>query len=451
MNIKNSLRALLLVNLLLTIGFAQSAPSPPPETCDEREAREEARWEQSPHSGLSNVFHNEHVGIKDSFCRIHETRGKEKVYKIEDFGRNLFTGEGLHPAVGGIVPGSGLAVGGALNLEGNSASLPLRFNGSGEARGSINGFWVAGGQLEITGSAGKPENQHNHFVIAFEHHSLPQLTYYGLGNASAADNKTLYGLQVNKVNGTLEISLPKSFTVVGITEGLWITQEGFHGSSTPSIEQKFTSADTPGLNTHTAYFVYGAGIHWNYPAAKRLRGYRTEVAARFRAFHETSGAPYSFRRFDVNWSQHYTPENAKLGTLSLLSRLVISGTSSTNQVPFYLQPTLGGTDIENQADLRSYKDYRFRDPNLLSFQAEYERGIWGPIGGLFFYDVGKVAVKRSDLALDHLRHSFGVGMTLRVGDVPYLRLYFAWGGKEGTHTNVTGNTNNLGYELKGVF
>jgi hypothetical protein len=58
-------------------------------------------------------------------------------------------------------------------------------------------------------------------------------------------------------------------------------------------------------------------------------------------------------------------------------------------VPFYLQPTLGSTDIDNLDILRSYRDYRFRAPNALAFQAEYTHWIVDPLGMLFFYDVGK--------------------------------------------------------------
>lgn len=126
--------------------------------------------------------------------------------------------------------------------------------------------------------------------------------------------------------------------------------------------------------------------------------------------------------------------------------------SRGNAVPFYLQPTLGGTDIEKQTGLRSYRDYRFRAPNLVSFQAEYNRVLWGPLGGLLFYDVGKVAMTRGNLSLNHLHHSYGVGVTLALGNFHYVRLSFAWGGGEGTHTALTSNlTRPVAEPLKGVF
>jgi hypothetical protein len=63
-----------------------------------------------------------------------------------------------------------------------------------------------------------------------------------------------------------------------------------------------------------------------------------------------------------------------------------------NAIPFYLQETLGGTDIDNQPTLRAFKDYRFRGPDLMMFQAEYDRKVWKYIGVLVTYDAGQVAL-----------------------------------------------------------
>jgi hypothetical protein len=41
-------------------------------------------------------------------------------------------------------------------------------------------------------------------------------------------------------------------------------------------------------------------------------------------------------------------------------------------VPFYFQPTLGGSDINGTAALASYQDYRFRAPNNILARASFE-------------------------------------------------------------------------------
>jgi len=105
-------------------------------------------------------------------------------------------------------------------------------------------------------------------------------------------------------------------------------------------------------------------------------------------------------------------------------------------VPFYFQPTLGGGDIDNQRTLASYADYRFRAPNALLFRAQYEQPLpkYSFLGVIFRADSGKVGIARGDLDLSHLRHSYGVGLTVRADNFPYLVFMYAWGGTEGHHT-----------------
>ena len=70
---------------------------------------------------------------------------------------------------------------------------------------------------------------------------------------------------------------------------------------------------------------------------------------------------------------------------------------------------------------------------MLAARFEYARAIHDPLGLLVFSDVGKLGEKIRDLGLTHLKHSFGVGVTLRAGNLAYLQLYYAWGGGEGSH------------------
>ena len=92
----------------------------------------------------------------------------------------------------------------------------------------------------------------------------------------------------------------------------------------------------------------------------------------------------------------------------------------------------------------SYNDYRFRAPNLLLLQENFEHSIWGPFGLKLVADQGRVALTRGDLGFDHLKHSFAAGLTLRAGGFPMVSLLFAWGGSEGTHNIFAMNSSLLG-------
>ena len=441
-----------------SVGRAQaSANKTKPEDCDKEVSREKAEWAKTEHTWVESELHVQRVEEKQTWCRIKATHKGERFHSWEDFGRVLLTGEGIHPVAGSIVPNSGFAGGLSLNLDYAARDSQVRFSESMEARGSANGFWVAGGSLNLLGSGKRTDNRHNDVTISAAHRSLPQLPFFGIGNASALANQTLFGLTdtVLKINGAHP--LPKGFQLLGVAEGLWASPQGFQGSTIPSIEKVFTPTNTPGLQVSTGYFVYGAGIYWEHPVDECMEcWWKTDFSATIREFHEATGLPYSFRRLDIVWRQDFDLDfgsNVDLGTLSLTGRLKESVATGGNQVPFYLQPTFGGTDIENIDVLRSYRDYRFRAPHLLAFQAEYTRAIRDPLGVLLFYDVGKVAAARGDLDFTHMKHSFGAGFTLRVGNLPWFKLYYAWAGPEGSHTTYTGNTNNftLDSDLRGVF
>jgi hypothetical protein len=121
-------------------------------------------------------------------------------------------------------------------------------------------------------------------------------------------------------------------------------------------------------------------------------------------------------------------------------------------VPFYLQETVGGSDIDNVAALRGFQDYRFRALNLFVIQTQYERRLLhavkegstastirraaGALGVLGFYDAGEVALKASDLSFGSLRQSFGFGLTFWSGDKVFFRAYVGLGSGEGLHTFV---------------
>ena len=130
-----------LASVSLIWGQTSGTPSPTPPDCDRHAAQEKVSWGKTQHDWLSNVLHKQDVETKQTWCHIWEAQGYDRVHKVEDFGRVLFTGEGIHPSVGNIVPGSGMAGGMAFNLARASTSdPPIRYSGNVEARGSINGF-----------------------------------------------------------------------------------------------------------------------------------------------------------------------------------------------------------------------------------------------------------------------------------------------------------------------
>jgi hypothetical protein len=138
----------------------------------------------------------------------------------------------------------------------------------------------------------------------------------------------------------------------------------------------------------------------------------------------------------------------------LASRVVVSDPRAHNDVPFYLQPTLGGGDINDENVLRGYSNYRFRAPNLVAYELSYERPIFDPLGLRIFGELGRVGLRAGDLGFSGLKSSVGASLTFRLGGAAIAEISFGWSEAEGLHVYSTGNSNNLGgltAGLRGVF
>jgi hypothetical protein len=139
----------------------------------------------------------------------------------------------------------------------------------------------------------------------------------------------------------------------------------------------------------------------------------------------------------VQWSRN------REGAVRARLLLMTSTAPDDNRVPFYLQPTLGGSDINGDRMLASYDDYRFRGANLLLLQESVEHSIAGPFGAYLLLEQGKVAALHDIPGFDGLRTSTTIGVTLRAGGFPMINLSFSFGG--GSHHVIAAmNTTLLG-------
>jgi hypothetical protein len=417
-------------------------------------------------------------------------------FKIPDCAEELFTGKPVHIAVGSIAPQNGF--GGGVAYVGGKPTTDWITSWDFDAIGSINGSWRAGAYIKLVHTPvtpgvgvgfGTPPPSIKPNLMGLPEHpvinlyaqtiSLNKLTYFGLGPHTTLAGRTFYGMRETIVG----VSAVKPFyeklnaSLYGEVNGRFVALRPSHNQASPSIETLYNEATAPGLIDQPSTIQLGEGIRMR---PLLFNDYlRLNYDLNYKQYFAPGNSSFSFQRLTFHLSHEIPiykdttrnllprdangPDDCSLdpsasppecpkayvrnreGTIGFLIHSALSMTPGGNIVPFYYQPTLGGSDIDGNTSLPSYQDFRFRAPNVLFFRESFEHSIFSlPLGFAFMADQGKVALNRGDLGPNPWLHSFSTGLTLRAGGFPQVYLLFSWGGSEGTHTSASVNSSLLG-------
>src|ERR1700687_301480 len=209
--------------------------------------------------------------LQKDVCKI--LNWSDQLPNIENLLVHLFTGPGLHPTAGVVVPGSGAAGWLALNLEWNqTAPVYERVATSIEARGSEEGFWAAGASLQTLLSGFIKDGKAPQFTFGAKHFDLARLPYYGLGNGSALASRASYGLTETEVSAALDVPAPFGLTLSGELDGLWFVPD-----PTSLFNTAYNETSAPGLHARPAYIRPRLSAAWKYPRDETLYGFSTSA------------------------------------------------------------------------------------------------------------------------------------------------------------------------------
>jgi len=368
---------------------------------------------------------------------------------------STFRSRPFHFVAQSIVPGSGVGGGGRYAPDLNEKS-GAQNQLQATSVITIRQFWLAELKFSSQRSIDKDWNKSGESLginLYARNRSLPLMTFYGLGPNTNAHNSVKFSERDTSEGIEVKTPFPgvSWLSAGGKLEGLWPNVGGVTGSNVVSIQQQYTEQTAPGLTTQPPMVHEQIYLH---PHRRFLKRFALDYNVAYNFYQDTSSGHFSFRRFETTLEHRFYPEKKKHGGVieqnyfSVRWRYSASDASTGNAVPFYLQETIGGSDIDNQPSLRAFRDYRFRGPDLMTVQAEYDRRLCQDcapckegiirtvcehLGLVVAYDAGKVALQKSDLDFSSMHQSFGGGVAIYLGKDVIFRMAVALGGGEGTH------------------
>jgi outer membrane protein assembly factor BamA len=320
---------------------------------------------------------------------------------------------GFRLKLGGLVSGSGFALGPEyLRRDLADGGVIIRAS----ARASAKRYQLYDGQVTFPKLVGRRLLVDLYSV----HRNYPRIDYYGPGPNSSKAGRTDYRLEDTAFDLKAEVT-PVRHVWLGGTSGYLAVNTG------PGTDPRFASTErvygpalTPGIDNQANYLRNGVFARYDYvdnpggprQGGKYLFGYTWNS--------DRSRDLYSFRRMDLE-VQQYIPFFNRRRVIALRGKSVLTYAGPGQTVPFYLQPTLGGSD-----DLRGFRPFRFYDDNLVVFNCEYR---WESFSGLdmaVFADAGKVFHRRVDWNLKDLEASAGFGFRFNVRNDVFMRIDVAF-------------------------
>ncbi|MCC6587274.1 MAG: BamA/TamA family outer membrane protein [Bryobacterales bacterium] len=307
---------------------------------------------------------------------------------------------GLTPTIGGMINQSGFAAGiQFLRPDLMQGRLLLRTS----ARVSTRAYQMA--DFEI----GLPRLAHDKsfFDLYVRHRNYGAVSYFGPGPHSKHTGGTSYRLEDTTTDFWTGVKLHQRMRL-GVTGGALLMNVGPPDAARyPEIQNVYTPRQVPGLDRQSNYLRGGAIAHLDLRDSPYYPRSGGQYYARFDYYDDRTWGQYDFRRLTAE-AQQFIPMFNKKRVIAARARGVFSYPNPRQQVPFYLQPSLGAAD-----DLRGFVPFRFYDNNAMVANVEWRWEILNGVEGALFGDAGKVFPRPGLMNLRNIQYSFGGGLRFR--------------------------------------
>jgi hypothetical protein len=262
-----------------------------------------------------------------------------------------------------------------------------------------------------------PQREMRYFLdLGAVHRNYPGINYYGPGPDSRKSFRSNFRLEDTEFNGIAGVRPIPHLQAGGSVGYLLVNVGPGTDKRFVSAERVFPAAETVGIDQQADFLRHGFFAQYDYrdiPGGPRSGG---NYIVEYSDYSDRTLGRHDFRRLDLHLQQFLGFFNGRR-VIALRGKSVWTFPNEGQQVPFYLQPTLGGSD-----DLRGFRPFRFYDDNLIVMNAEYRWETFSGLDMAVFADAGKVFPKHSQWNLHDLESSVGLGLRFNVRNNVFLRL-----------------------------
>jgi len=248
-------------------------------------------------------------------------------------------------------------------------------------------------------------------------------SFFGRGPDSQRDDRARYRVK----DLLFETVTGFQFTQnIGFTFKVGFLQHSLaKGRSSPSLGDKFPpivnpDPELPGRYHPPNYWRYHTSFLLDFRDNPGVPHKGFMLAFGWEKFDNVNTANLAnFNRFAVD-ARTYIPLRSRQQVLVFRAVGVNSDPAPGNQVPFFLQPSLGGGE-----SLRGYDAFRFQGDKMILLQGEYRWEASRRIELALFGDTGTVANQGERLSINKMKSDFGIGLRFKSSRATLFRFDLA--------------------------
>jgi hypothetical protein len=365
---------------------------------------------QPPGSRTTGIIDAEQAKAK-SLSPVEPSHGEKEFDRFEEkFVDPIVNPNGLTYQLGGLPTGGGFSLGPRYIRR---DWLREHLISDSYLVGSTKKWYKGQSSLDFVGLM----DNHLEFTAPGAYQNAASMPYYGEGPDSNKDNRSDFRSEFTSAHfggrvHLLDQKLSAGYSVGGLLVNVGPGDLG----NWPSTDKIFNEANTPGLEKQSNFITGTASITADLTSPSFSNPKGLVLEAQDTQFWDQSGNNSSFHLLQTQ-ATYYVPFINGMRTLAFRARNETAFHADGQQVPFYLQPTLGGPN-----DLRGYERYRFYDNGASIVSGEYRWSVAGSLEMALFGDGGNVYGRPGLIGVRDLRGDGGFGVRFKNKQQEVMRL-----------------------------